>query len=84
MVFAGFTPVPFYPFRVIGIASGDARWKYILSTFAGRTPRYYILAWLGNEYSSYITTQHIVLLFIIMIIPPIIKFLRERFTINGI
>ena len=77
MVFAGFTPVPFYPFRVIGILSGYVRWKYVLSTFIGRIPRYYILAWLGNRY--FFQTRYIILLFFIMIIPPMIKIVRKRF-----
>ena len=77
MVFAGFTPVPFYPFRVIGILSGYVRWKYVLSTFIGRIPRYYILAWLGNRY--FFQTRYIILLFFIMIIPPMIKIVRKKF-----
>jgi len=77
MVFAGFTPVPFYPFRVIGIVSGYVRWKYVLSTFIGRTPRYYILAWLGNRYV--IETRYIIFLFFIMILPSMINIVRKRF-----
>jgi membrane protein YqaA with SNARE-associated domain len=77
MVFAGLTPVPFYPFRVIGIFSGYVRWKYVLSTFIGRTPRYYILAWLGNRYS--IETRYIIFLFFIMLIPPMIQIVRKKF-----
>lgn len=81
MVFAGFSPVPFYPFRVMGIASGYTRWKYVLSTFIGRTPRYYILAWIGNEYS--IPGVYVVLLFVVMVLPPIIKLVHRRFAANG-
>ena len=81
MVFAGFSPVPFYPFRVMGIASGYTRWKYVLSTFIGRTPRYYILAWVGNEYS--IPGKYVILLFVIMVLPPIIRFVYRRWVANG-
>jgi len=81
MVFAGFSPVPFYPFRVMGIASGYTRWKYVLSTFIGRTPRYYILAWVGNEYS--IPGKYVILLFVIMVLPPAIKLIRRRSAANG-
>lgn len=81
MVLAGFSPVPFYPFRVMGIASGYTRWKYVLSTFIGRTPRYYILAWVGNEYS--IPVLYVVLLFVIMVLPPVIKLVHRRFAANG-
>ena len=80
MVFAGFTPVPFYPFRVMGIASGYVRWKYVLSTFIGRTPRYYILARLGADLE--IPGEYLVLLLILMILPPIIRLLHGRFARN--
>jgi len=80
MVFAGFTPIPFYPFRVIGIACGYARWKYVLSTCVGRTPRYYLLAWFGNEYT--IPIELLLLLFFGMFLPPIIRVLRARATAN--
>ena len=81
MVFAGFSPVPFYPFRVMGIASGYARWKYVLSTFIGRTPRYYILAWMGDEYA--IPVEYVVLLFVIMALPPVIRLVHGRLAANG-
>jgi len=82
MVFAGFTPVPFYPFRVMGIASGYPRWKYVLSTFVGRTPRYYLLAWLGNAYA--IPVELLILLFVLMILPPVVRLLHQkRCAANG-
>ena len=74
MAFAALTPVPFYPFRVLGVASGYARWRYVLSTFVGRAPRYFILAWIGNAYR--IPLRYIVLLFVVMIVPPVIKIAR--------
>jgi membrane protein YqaA with SNARE-associated domain len=81
MVFAGFTPVPFYPFRVMGIASGYTRWKYVLSTFVGRTPRYYLLAWLGNAYT--IPGELLILMFVVMFLPPVVRLLQKRYTANG-
>ncbi len=80
MVFAGFSPIPFYPFRVIAVASGYYKWKYVISTFIGRVPRYYILAWIGNKY--FIDIRYIIILFFVMIIPPLIKIIRSRFHIN--
>ncbi|MBN2564097.1 MAG: DedA family protein [Candidatus Eisenbacteria bacterium] len=76
MVFAGFTPVPFYPFRVIGIACGYPRWKYVLSICVGRTPRYYLLAWFGNQYT--IPAEVLILLFVGMFLPPVIRLLCAR------
>lgn len=77
MAFAAFLPVPFYPFRVLGIGSGYPRWKYVLSIFIGRVPRYYILAWVGSNF--FIETRYLIFLFFILIIPPIIKMVHSRF-----
>ncbi|NOZ82658.1 MAG: DedA family protein [Euryarchaeota archaeon] len=49
IVFAGFTPFVFDPFR---LAAGYVRYsllKYWLAVFIGRTSRYFILAWLGMD-----------------------------------
>lgn len=48
LVFAGFTPVPFAPFRVFAVTSSYSLSLYILAVFVGRTPRYYILALTGK------------------------------------
>ena len=77
MAFAAFLPVPFYPFRVLGIASGYSKWKYVLSIFMGRVPRYYVLAWVGNNF--FIETRYLIFLFFILIIPPIIKIAYSKF-----
>ncbi len=76
MVFAGFTPIPFYPFRVMGIASGYTKWKYVLSTFVGRTPRYYLIAWFGAAYE--IPVEWLVLMFLVMFLPPVLRLLHKR------
>ncbi len=48
LVIAGFTPVPFVPFRVLSVTSKYNILKYLLSVFVGRTSRYYILALTGS------------------------------------
>lgn len=47
LVVAGFTPIPFAPFRVLSVTSKYSILKYLLSVFVGRTLRYYILALTG-------------------------------------
>ena len=47
IVFTGFTPVPFAPFRVIAVSSRYPIDRYIVAILAGRTPRYYLWALLG-------------------------------------
>jgi membrane protein YqaA with SNARE-associated domain len=50
LVVAGFSPLPFFPFKFISIAGGYPLWKYQTALVVGRTPRYYLLAWLGKEF----------------------------------
>jgi len=47
IVIAGFTPIPFYPFKFLSIASGYPLSRYLLALFVGRCPRYFVLIWLG-------------------------------------
>lgn len=47
LVIAGYTPIPFFPFKLLSITSGYPLWKYEMALLVGRTPRYYTLAWLG-------------------------------------
>ena len=45
---AGFTPVPFYPFRFLVVLARYPLARYILAVFISRTPRFYLLAWAGH------------------------------------
>jgi len=45
---AGFTPIPFYPFRFLVVLARYPLWKYILAVVTSRTPRFYILALAGG------------------------------------
>ncbi|MDH3217565.1 MAG: VTT domain-containing protein [Candidatus Krumholzibacteria bacterium] len=47
LVVAGLTPVPFYPVKFLSIADGYPLKRYLLALIVGRTPRYYVLAYLG-------------------------------------
>ncbi len=44
---AALSPVPFYPIRILSVASGYPMWKYTSAVLAGRIPRYYLLALFG-------------------------------------
>ena len=48
LVLAGATPVPYAPFRVLAVTSGYSQARYMVAVFAGRTPRYYLLALTGK------------------------------------
>ncbi len=45
-----FLPIPIDPVRWLSISSGYSRFLYAAATFIGRTPRYYLLALLGEQY----------------------------------
>ena len=48
IVFTGFTPVPYAPFRVVAVSSRYPIDRYIVAVLVGRTPRYYLWALLGS------------------------------------
>jgi membrane protein YqaA with SNARE-associated domain len=47
ILFAGFTPVPFFPVRFLVVMTGYPVWKYLVGVFLSRAPRFYLLALLG-------------------------------------
>ena len=64
LVIAAITPLPFYPFRIIVPASEYSLKKYLLALIIGRTPQFYILAYLG--YSVSLPNEIIIVLFILL------------------
>ncbi|MCH8206930.1 MAG: VTT domain-containing protein [Chloroflexi bacterium] len=51
LLLAGFSPIPYAPFRVFSVNSDYPRGRYLLAVFVGRTPRYYLLALTGEAIS---------------------------------
>ncbi len=49
LTIASFVPIPIDIVRILAVSTGYSRVKYTLATFAGRFPRYLLLAWLGYE-----------------------------------
>ena len=47
ILFAGFSPVPFFPVRFLVVITGYPVWKYLLGVFISRAPRFYLLALFG-------------------------------------
>lgn len=64
VVIAGFTPIPFYPFKFLSIASNYSQNKYLLALLVGRAPRYFLLIWLG--YTIKIPDWLLIAAFVIM------------------
>jgi MoaA/NifB/PqqE/SkfB family radical SAM enzyme/membrane protein YqaA with SNARE-associated domain len=50
LVVAGFTPIPFYPFKFMVYSSKYSMRKYLLAVAVGRFPRYYLLAMAGQVF----------------------------------
>ncbi|MCP4581511.1 MAG: VTT domain-containing protein [candidate division Zixibacteria bacterium] len=47
LVVAGFSPIPFFPFKFMVYASKYPYWRYLLAVAVSRFPRYYLLALAG-------------------------------------
>ena len=63
---AGFTPVPFYPFRFLVVLAKYPIWKYLLAVFTSRAPRFFLLALLGHAFK--IPDLWLAILFALLII----------------
>jgi membrane protein YqaA with SNARE-associated domain len=44
---AGFTPIPFYPFRILAVIARYPAWKYLVAVLLSRTPRFWVIAVAG-------------------------------------
>ncbi len=80
LLFAGFLPVPFYPFRVLVILSGYPLIKYLLSVLISKTPRIYLLILLGNfiHIPDYMIFTLFIAIIIISYISILINYLKNR------
>lgn len=85
LLVAGFTPVPFYPFRFLVVLARYPLLKYILAIFLSRTPRFYLLALFG--YTIKIPDYLLPVIFVILTIPfsyPMIKnFMKNKRNKNN-
>jgi len=75
LLVAGLTPVPFYPFRFLVVMAHYPLAKYILAVFLSRTPRFFLLALLGQAIK--IPDYLLLALFTVLIISVNVPFLRK-------
>ena len=76
VVFA-FTPLPFFPIRILALSSNYPALQYISANVIGRAPRYYLLA-LGGAWLS-IPLMYILLIgFILALIPSLLGMYWSR------
>lgn len=75
LIVAGFTPIPFYPFRFLVVMARYPLIKYILAIFLSRTPRFFLIAFLGRavKFPDYL----LILLFVVLIISANLPLLRK-------
>jgi len=75
---AGFTPVPFYPFRFLVVMARYPLWKYLAAVLLSRTPRFFILAKVGEVIK--IPDLWLIVIFaamLLIIYLPILRKLRD-------
>jgi len=77
---AGFTPVPFYPFRFLVVLAKYPIQKYILAVVLSRTPRFFLLALLGHAFKipDYLLISLLVVLILIANVPIIKKVIEKK------
>jgi membrane protein YqaA with SNARE-associated domain len=72
---AGFTPIPFYPFRFLVVLAHYPLARYLLAILLSRTPRFCILAYLGHVIN--IPDYLLIALFVVLIASMNVNFLRK-------
>jgi len=78
LIFTGFTPIPFEPFRFAAILAGYNLTLYLLAVLLGRFPRYYLMALLGDQFQ--IPTRYLIILLILLLAIPVVGILVKRWT----
>ncbi len=66
ILFAGFTPAPFFPIRFLVVMASYPRWKYLLGVLLSRAPRFLLLAMFGAYF--HISASLLLLLFVAMFV----------------
>jgi membrane protein YqaA with SNARE-associated domain len=76
---ASFLPIPIDMVRILAVSAGYPRPQYALATFAGRLPRYLLLAYIGYELQPSNTVILIVLLATAVVgMTKVLSKLRDR------
>ena len=78
LIFTGFTPIPFEPFRFAAILTRYNLRLYLLAVLLGRFLRYYLIAFIGDQFQ--IPMRYLIILFIILLLIPIIGMLVKQRT----
>ena len=76
LVALSFSPVPFYPLRVLAPSSNYPMWRYVSAYVTGRVPRYYLLA-MGGAWMP-VPTKYLVLMVLSLLVTSLLGVLWTR------
>lgn len=76
---AGFTPIPFYPFRFLVVVGHYPVMRYLLAVFLSRAPRFYILAYIGEmfKFPGSVLIALFIIIIVVLNIPVLRNFLKK-------
>ena len=83
LVIAGFTPIPFFPFKFLSFSIHYPMRKYITALVMARFPRYFLLAWLGAvtnipNWILFVAFLVVINLYLVKALPALLQRFRER------
>jgi len=83
LVVAGFSPIPFYPFKFMVYASKYPLWRYLAAIAVGRFPRYLCLAALGYIFQipNWIIFATFIGMFLLVYYKKIISLTKKGFLL---
>ncbi len=76
LVVVGLTPLPFYPMKFLSISDGYPMKRYLAALVVGRTPRYYLIAYLG--YVLNLPNWSLVTLGLVVLVVTLFKYYQQR------
>jgi membrane protein YqaA with SNARE-associated domain len=88
LVVAGFTPIPFFPFKFLSFSIHYPLKKYLAALVVARYPRYFLLAWLGAvtdipNWLLFAAFLVVINLYMIKALPALARKLREATRRRG-
>jgi len=80
LLVAGFTPVPFYPFRFLVVLAHYPLVKYLLALLLSRTPRFFLIALIGYTFKipDYLLLALFVGLILAALVPYATNLLKKK------
>lgn len=84
LVLAGFTPLPFFPFKFLSFSTAYPMAKYLAALALSRFPRYLVLLWAGAvlaipDWILIVLFVGILALYAVRAGPEVVRRMRERF-----